>query len=694
MRIARRLASSLALAAGLAQLAACGGGGGNAIAPPTLSGKVKTPDTQLQPKAFRADCSDFISYTADALTEQYLSPRYYAVDAPIAATPTPAPSAGGATPSRVSETNVQEAGVDEADLVKADSSGRFYILRDQELLVMKAYPASGMGSTAISRVPLGSVGEGFYAQDFFLDEAGRKLVVLATQYSNSSAAVSLLFDLANPDAPVELSRLSVSGYGLEARRIGARVHRVSRFDLPVPAWVYDSNDALQKKRDDYEKAQSNNDSNTASRIKAEIRSEIGSRVQQQGAASFLPVLSTRTAAGETSRSMACDSLLHPTVTTATGLALVESFNTDGSARVVSGLVNNAFLVYASAQNLYLAQTSGGWFFAPNQSEETVVYRLALSATAAAAYQGLAKVDGHIPGRYALSEYQGHLRVASNEFRSDASSNSSNRYTHLTVFKANAAGDMTQTGAVRDLAAGESLRGTRFDGARGYLVTFRQVDPLFAFDLSNPAAPALKSILKIPGFSSYLEPVGSDYLLTVGRAGDEQQLNGQLAIQLFDVRDLANVRLVSSLSPAVGGSGYSYSAAEYDPHAFTYFPDRSDTSAPGTLSLPLQSYSDQSSQSFSGFLAVRVDPTATAPLTELGRVDHQGFADTRTYCGGSGGVVASAPPACYNSVYASDPRRSVFVQDASGTTLFTISTLGIKASDATAPARELGTRQFD
>ncbi|MES2884384.1 MAG: beta-propeller domain-containing protein [Pseudomonadota bacterium] len=688
-----RFACTLTLVASLAQLAACGGGGSGAMTTPVNpAGKVKTPSEQLRPKSFKADCTDFISYTADALTEQYLTPQIYYLGGPTPVASPGAPTAGSGTPDRVSETNVQEAGVDEADLVKADASGRFYILRDQELLVMKAYPASGMGSAAITRVPLtaDSGGASLYAQDFFLDEANRRLVVLASSYDGSTGkALSLVFDLSNPDAPVERIRLSVSGYGLEARRIGARVHRVSRFDLPTPAWVYDSSDSLQKKREDYNAAKGRNDSAAASRIKGEIRSEIGSRVQQQGAASFLPLVASRTSAGETSRALACDSLQRPDVTTATGLALVESFNTDGSARVVSGLVNNAFLVYASAQNLYLAQTSGGWFFAPNQADETVIYRLALSATAAAAYQGLAKVDGTVPGRYALSEYQGHLRVASNEFRSDA--NSSNRYTHLSVFKADAAGDMPATGAVRDLAPGESLRGTRFVGPRGYLVTFRQVDPLFAFDLANPAAPQLKSTLKIPGFSSYLQPLGNDYLLTVGRAGDEQQLNGQLAVQLFDVRDLGNVKLVSSLSPNVGGNGYSYSAAEYDPHAFSYFPDRADAAAPGTLSLPMQSYSEQSGQNFSGFLVLRVNPAAAAPLAELGRVDHQGFADTRTYCGGSDS--GSTPP-CASSVYASDPRRSVFVQDASGTALFSISSLGIKASDATAPARELGTRKFD
>ena len=686
-----RFACTLAVAASLVQLAACGGAGGpTAAANPAT--KVKTPGENLRPKSFKADCTDFLSYTADALTEQYLTPQIYYLGGPTPVASPSAPATGNSgTPDRVSETNVQEAGVDEADLVKADASGRFYILRDQELLVMKAYPASGMGSAAITRVPLvSSSGGSLYAQDFFLDEANRRLVVLATGYEGSSGtAVSLVFDLANPDAPVERIRLSVSGYGLEARRIGARVHRVSRFDLPTPPWVYDSNDSLQKKREDYNAARSRNDSTAASRIKGEIRSEIGTRVQRQGAASFLPLVASRTSAGETSRTLGCDSLMRPDVTTATGLALVESFNTDGSARAVSGLVNNAFLVYASAQNLYLAQTSGGWFFAPNQADETVIYRLALSATGAAAYQGLAKVDGAVPGRYALSEYQGHLRVASNEFRSDANGN--NRYTHLSIFKADAASDMAATGAVRDLAPGESLRGTRFVGPRGYLVTFRQVDPLFAFDLANPAAPQLKSALKIPGFSSYLQPLGDNYLLTVGRAGDEQQLNGQLAVQLFDVRDLAKVQLVSSFSPHVGGNSYSYSAAEYDPHAFSYFPDRADAAAPGTLSLPVQSYSDQSGQNFSGFLVLRVNPTAAAPLTELGRIDHQGFADTRTYCGGSGS--GSTPP-CASSVYASDPRRSVFVQDASGTALFSISTLGIKASDATAPSRELGSRQFD
>jgi len=153
-----------------------------------------------------------------------------------------------------------------------------------------------------------------------------------------------------------------------------------------------------------------------------------------------------------------------------------------------------------------------------------------------------------------------------------------------------------------------------------------------------------------------------------------------------------VRLLASLSPAVGGSGYSYSAAEYDPHAFTYFADTASSPTPGTLSVPVQSYNDRDAQqNFSGFLTVRVNPTATAPLSELGRIDHQGFADTRSHCGGSG---SGTTPPCFNSVYAADPRRSIFIQDASGTTLFTLSTLGIKANDATAPRRELAQRRYD
>jgi hypothetical protein len=311
-----------------------------------------------------------------------------------------------------------------------------------------------------------------------------------------------------------------------------------------------------------------------------------------------------------------------------------------------------------------------------------LYRLSLPATGSARYQSLGKVDGSLRDAYSLSEYQGHLRVATTERGAGATTEPRN---HVTVLRADQIGDMEQTGVLRNLAPGETIQGVRFDGPRGYVVTFRNIDPLFALDLADPTQPVVRDELKIPGFSSYLMPLGQQYLLTIGRAGTDEALNGKVGIQLFDVADAANIFQLAVIEPAAGPGSYSWSAAGYNPHAFAYFPDSADAATPGTLSIPLQAYSQNDwLQSFSGFLVVRVNPAADQPLMELGRISHQQFA-TSGYCAGSGDVP------CRDAIYFNDPRRSVFMQDAFGTYLYTLSSMGVIASDALAPGTQLGSR---
>jgi len=105
------------------------------------------------------------------------------------------------------------------------------------------------------------------------------------------------------------------------------------------------------------------------------------------------------------------------------------------------------------------------------------------------------------------------------------------------------------------------------------VTFRRVDPLFVLDLSDPTAPALVGELKVPGYSTYLHPVGDDRLLAIGYGGDDNGLSGDMQLSLFDVGDLANPTLLSTL-PLVG-----WSEAAFDPHGFLYWPESGQVVVP-------------------------------------------------------------------------------------------------------------------
>jgi hypothetical protein len=114
----------------------------------------------------------------------------------------------------------------------------------------------------------------------------------------------------------------------------------------------------------------------------------------------------------------------------------------------------------------------------------------------------------------------------------------------------------------DLGQGERLHATRFDGNRVYVVTFFQIDPLWVVDLSNPSLPSIAGSVAVPGWSTYIEPLG-DQLITMGVESNH------VAVSLFDVTDPAAPALVSRVR--LGGT-YSWSEANYDEKAFTVLPD--------------------------------------------------------------------------------------------------------------------------
>ena len=143
--------------------------------------------------------------------------------------------------------------------------------------------------------------------------------------------------------------------------------------------------------------------------------------------------------------------------------------------------------------------------------------------------------GDIPGRplnqFSFDEYQGNLRVATTSASNGWFSSRNSGETTNDIYVLD--GQLNQIGQLRDLGLGETIYSARFVGDRGYLVTFRQTDPFFVLDLSNPRQPELKGELKIPGYSSYLHPLTDTQILGIGSE------NGQVKLSLFDVTDANN-----------------------------------------------------------------------------------------------------------------------------------------------------------
>jgi hypothetical protein len=264
-----------------------------------------------------------------------------------------------------------------------------------------------------------------------------------------------------------------------------------------------------------------------------------------------------------------------------------------------------------------------------------------------------------------------LRLAANRWEIDPAADVWLQDNNLYVLADNSAGSLDVVGSVLGFGRGERIFSARFLGDRGFVVTFRQIDPLFAFDLSIPSDPRLAGELEIPGVSTYIHPLDETHLLTIGIDGDQNRLNGKFQLQIFDVQNLDDPRLLHKLVPEFSADGFAWTPAVWDHLAFNYFP------AAGTLTVPVQYYATALDDHFSGFAAFSV--SVANGFAELGRLDHSDLA-RQIYCTVSTGQV---PAVCASGIYlqAADPRRSVSASYAGETYIYTLSDVGMKVSAA-------------
>jgi hypothetical protein len=234
------------------------------------------------------------------------------------------------------------------------------------------------------------------------------------------------------------------------------------------------------------------------------------------------------------------------------------------------------------------------------------------------------------------------------------------------------------GAIEDLAPGERIYSARMMGDKGYMVTFRQTDPLYTFDLSDPRRPRVVGELKINGFSSYIHPLGSDHLLTIGQDADDSGRVLGAHLQVFDVSDPANPRRTAHRRLADQG-GWSWSAAQWDHHAFTYDPRTR------VLAVPMSSYHHgDASRTFLGVVLLQV---AKNGFEELGRISHQALADTTRSIECAGGAAASSHP-CANRHQQPDWRSQIQRSIVMDEVLVTISQLGLQWNSLVRPKQPL------
>jgi len=235
------------------------------------------------------------------------------------------------------------------------------------------------------------------------------------------------------------------------------------------------------------------------------------------------------------------------------------------------------------------------------------------------YVGSVTLTGHILNQFAMDESGGVLRVASTKgWVPDTSVVS-----YVTTFGMQA-GKLAQLGQIGNIGPQEDIRAVRFDGDRGFVVTFKKTDPLFVFDLGDASKPKLMGELMIPGFSTYMQRLDANHLLAIGFTADDQgsfaYFNG-IQIQIFDVTDLANPKL--AWKKVIGTRGSS-SEALTNHLAFNYFAPKKMLALPITVCEGGGNGSYATNMTFAGLMAF--DISLDTGISEHGRLP---FVDAST-----------------------------------------------------------------
>ena len=561
----------------------------------------------------------------------------------------PPPSTGG-SPSQSSGTNNQVAGVDEADFVKSED-GYLYIANAGKLRIIDAWPPEQ--AHVVSETPID--GE---VQKLFV-YGGRAIVYSSVgpgasgsrecSYGYSCAFTGdgrptklTVVDVRAVGSPRVIREIRMSGSLIAARRIGAGVHTVVA-DQPPPVA-------------DLAYWPQGIDSCSPSLMKVwafeELRRENRARIEQSDIELFLPSV-TDSDGGELVGG-ACEQFYGADVGDGAAFTSVLSLDlSDPSAPIdpasptdtfghgrasLTSIVSRPGAVYGSESALYMAvpRVPG-----KDGAEASAIHKLAITAgPLGTEYRGTGRVQGHVLNQFAMDEFEGALRVASTTGHvPDPDTHST-----LTVLREQD-GALQPVGVVDDLAPGEDIRSVRFAGARGFVVTFKKTDPLYAFDLARPEAPRVLGELKIPGFSTYMHMLDDTHLLSIGYDASDQSSFAWFTGVLLQIFDVSNPAAPVLAHRHVLGTRGSSSEALTNHLAFTYFTPRQALALPMTICEGGEPPS-YGSMTFSGLLVFHA--AADDGFAELGRVAH--------------------PPAagidCSNwwSDATSQVRRSVFMDD--------------------------------
>lgn len=454
-------------------------------------------------------------YGGGPLDSQFFRSAPEALDSPA---PAATGESGDYSINSYSTTNIQVEGVDEADIVKTDgkyiyvaTNNVYYSASQNNVYIVKADPQD---PRVIAKIALGN---NTYVAGLFLSQDSSKLVVIGSQYqlyayeeaAQSEEILSYpyyssvntflsVYDVSEKASPVLARNLTLSGSYFNSRMIGDYVYAV----VSQPTYFVNNEVVLPQV---YENAKAFEIEPTSIRYADTVDSYF-------------------------------------TFTTFIGLNIMDNAQEPTNMTVMMGGTSN---MYVSLNNIYVTYPT--W---SEQGQYTSIYRISVSGGILSDKIVKGSVAGYVLNQYSMDEYNGYFRLATTSQKNQTQQN------NVYVLDMN----LNITGKVDNLAKGERIYSARFMGDKCYLVTFRQVDPFFVLDMSNPAEPKVAGELKIPGYSSYLHPYDENYVIGLGKEDNKVKLS------LFDV---SNVNDPEEVKKYIVEGDYTDSQALQDPHAFLF-----------------------------------------------------------------------------------------------------------------------------
>jgi len=584
------------------------------------------------------------------------------------------PSSSGASSGEdregtYSETNNQEDGVDEADFIKFDGYN-FYMINNNHLVII-GVPEHGnvtlVSDLELEGSPMAMLIDGdsliiiSSVSMWNLPSDDQLLPYIANEdgsWRSNSLVKFTVIDTSDKENPTVGRELYVEGYYETARLVNGTVRAVSHLWTWIPGLV-----TYPELPDSYWEIEDWEDRMAA--WNTSIETAVAANVVTISALTiddFAPQVYERAADGSITN--------HPSVSSDcsefaaamdsvgrgfTTITTMDLFSEDYSHEL-DHIASSWVEVYASGDVLVLAEPANDWWWYWRNDgfeDETNIHAFDISSIGETSYIGSGRVPGTVQDQFSISEWNGDIRVASTsdawgrwwlteggEWEVTGPSN------HITVLRSDGNGDLDDIGYIGGIAEGERIWSARFVGDKGYLVTFRNMDPLWTIDLSDPTNPQVIGELEIPGVSTYIHPLSEDALLTIGLPGGENGLGldwSQTQISLFDVSNFSDPQLADTQTLTAGyldancenirwcGWTWSYSEATYEHKAFTYWEPLNLLAVPlstyryvyDTITVDGRTYTYYGYEYVSKLMLIEVD-AENGTLSIYGEVDHSEF----------------------------------------------------------------------